>query len=319
MNVAIALSTMWAQQPRFDTDITAFAEIARTAGYTHIEASHSSDEAALQVLLKQEVLPLSSLHAPTPRVRAANGRWNTDLNLAATDEVEREAAIQATMRTIDFAAAAGASSVVVHLGGVGGSGIAADSALRRLYQAGTSSGAEVERERQAAITQRSSGAPAALAAARRSLAVLARHAQDRGARIGIENRMWYHEIPLPEEAVQLLAEHDPAIAGYWHDVGHAEILGRLGLVPLGDWFGQLGDRVVGCHLHDMAGIVDHRAPGTGDVQWSYVASGVARTSVRTLEINQHQPEAALATALPLLRQQGVLPAAGGTGQSTGGC
>lgn len=307
MNVAVALSTMWAQQTRFDADMAAFAELARAAGYTHVEVSHATDEAGLRALMRQPTLPLSSLHAPTPRERTASGRWNADLNLAATDETERAAAVAVTQRTLDMAAEAGAGSVVVHLGAVGSAGVGADSALRRLYAAGQTSGAEVERQRQRAREERSARAPAALEAAKRSLDILAARARQHGLRLGLENRMWYHEIPLPEEAAALLAECEPEVAGYWHDVGHAEILARLGLVPLADWFEWNGERVVGCHLHDMQGIVDHRAPGSGDVDWSFLAERLGDVPIRTLEINQHQPEPSLATALTLLRAAGVLP------------
>ncbi len=308
MKVYTALSTMWAQQPRFDTDMNAFAEIAKAAGYDHIEVSHATDEQGLRTLMAQSVLPLSSLHAPTPRVRTANGRWNTDLNLAAADETERRAAIEATNHTIERAGEAGADSVVVHLGGVGSAGVAGDGTLRRLYQAGKRDGDEVESARRQAREQRADRAPAALATATRSLAELAVTASRHGVRIGLECRMWYHEIPLPEEAATLLADHDPAVVGYWHDVGHAEILDRLGLVPLQEWFDHLGSRMIGCHLHDMQGIVDHRSPGSGDVDWARIAAVVTNVPVRTLEINQHQPEASLTSALALLRRERVVPA-----------
>src|SRR5262249_23706601 len=124
---------------------------------------------------------------------------------------------------------------------------------------------------------------------------------------GIENRVWYHEIPLPGEAAALLAEHEPALVGYWHDVGHAEVLHRLGLAPLREWFSLLGGRIIGCHLHDMAGIVDHRAPGAGDVAWPSLARALAPAKVRTFEINQTQPQNSLALALAQLRHKGVVP------------
>ena len=56
----------------------------------------------------------------------------------------------------------------------------------------------------------------------------------------------------------------------------------------------------------MQGIVDHRAPGRGDVTWGYLARGVAHAAVKTLEIDQREPEPSLAAALTLLRREGVL-------------
>jgi len=307
MTIAVALSTMWAQQPRFDTDMAPFAEVARDAGYTHIEVSHSTDEPGLRALMQRSVLPISSLHAPAPRERVPSGRWNTDLNLAAVDEQERGNAVAATLVTIDLAAEAGAGSVVVHLGAVSQRGVCGDGTLRRLYNAGRTDGAEVDAARRAAHEERARGQVEAMAAAKRSLAELAARARVRGVRIGLECRMWFHEIPLPAEAAELLADYEPELAGYWHDVGHAEILHRLGLVPLTDWFDRAGERLVGCHLHDMHGIVDHRAPGTGDVEWGFLARALAPSDVRTFEINQHQPQETLSSGLALLRTAGVVP------------
>ncbi|HEY7295427.1 MAG TPA: TIM barrel protein, partial [Dehalococcoidia bacterium] len=216
MDMKIALSTMWAQQERFAAEMAPFAELAAAAGYTHVEVSHATDERGLRQLMAQQTLPLSSLHAPTPRERTANGRWNTDLNLAAADEAERAAAVAATLRTIDFAAEAGAGSVVVHLGGVGSSGVRGDSRLRGMYTSGKTAGPEVEEARREAVEERARGAHAAWAAAARSLEAIVGHARVCSVRIGIETRMWYHEIPLPDEAVVLLADYDPAEAGYWH-------------------------------------------------------------------------------------------------------
>jgi len=92
-----------------------FARIAAKAGYAAIEPSHSTDAAGLDALINCGVLPISSLHAPTPRERLADGSWNTDLNLAALDAEERAAAVGATRRTIDYAQRCGARAVVLHL------------------------------------------------------------------------------------------------------------------------------------------------------------------------------------------------------------
>lgn len=302
----ISLSTMWGQQNRFTGNWHAFAEIAQAAGYTHIEVSHSTDEAGLEALLHRQLLPISSLHAPTPLMHEASGRPNTHLNLAAADEAERHAAVAAHLRTIGVAADWGIHYVVVHLGWAGPGPIAAETALRRLYNQGHTSGAEVEALREAATAERRQSGRAAMDAARRSLDELAAHAGGRGVRLGLETRVGYHEMPSLDEAAELLADQDPATVGYWHDAGHAEVQHRLGLEQRERWFEVLGPRLIGCHLHDMQGITDHRAPGLGDVSWGYLARGVANAAVYTLEIDQRQPEPSLAAALTLLRREGVI-------------
>src|SRR5690242_12640142 len=90
----VALSTMWAQQDRFAGNFTAFVKAARDAGYTGIEVSHSTRLDDLETLMPGDALPVVSLHAPTPRMQARNGRDNGALNLASLDEDERGQAVE---------------------------------------------------------------------------------------------------------------------------------------------------------------------------------------------------------------------------------
>ena len=303
-----ALSTMWAQQDRFHGRMQDFARLAAEAGYDAIEPSHSTDREGLEQLIGCAILPLSSLHAPTPRERDGRGRWNGDLNLASLDEEERVAAVRATCTTIDYAARAGASAVVVHLGACGRGLLPEEGRLRALFQAGIQTGDEVERLRRAAATHRAELAQAHLPRAVRSLAELVEYAARAQVALGLENRLHYHEIPQWDEVPDLLLPYPPQAAGYWHDVGHAEVQHRLGLVERTRWLETNSARTIGSHLHDVAGIVDHRAPGRGDVQWGYIAAGVPARAVHTLEINQHEPETLLAPALRLLADRAVVPA-----------
>jgi sugar phosphate isomerase/epimerase len=303
-----ALSTMWAQQERFRGHMDDFARTAAAAGYDAIEPSHSTDREGLETLLRCAVLPLSSLHAPTPRERDARGRWNGDLNLAALDEEERRAALDATCRTIDYAVRAGAPAVVVHLGACGNHPLPAETQLRNLYRAGITSGAECDRLRAEAAEDRAELAAVHMPQAARSLEALAEYGAQWGVAIGLENRLHYHEIPRFDEAQALLTPYPAGVAGYWHDVGHAEVLDRLGLVEKHAWLDTNGPRTIGSHLHDVRGILDHRAPGNGDVDWSYILAGLPETALRTFEIDQHEPQELLSPALRFLIDNGVMVA-----------
>ncbi len=302
---------MWAQQEQFAKDPVAFARVGRTAGYDGIEVSHATDLAMLEALLRQGVLPILSLHAPAPRLPARRGS-NGALNLASTDEDERREAVTHTLRTIAYAATVGARYVVVHLGGLAAM-LPAERHLRELYHAGQIASAAADVARAEAHRERSAAVSPHLAAARRSLAELAREAAARGVTIGLENRLHFHEIPSAEETLALLADYPPHEVGYWHDVGHAEVQGRLGLLDPRAVLTALAPRLVGAHLHDVRGITDHRAPGNGDVDWRYVADALPPDAARTLEIDQREPEPLLAQALRVLRAHGVLaPAEAGS-------
>src|SRR5436305_4095841 len=101
-----SFSTMWAQQSRFE-DLNLFREAVADLGYDAIEVSHSTDERGLEQLLAPGPIPLTSLHAPTPRMQLPDGRMNGDTNLADPDDEKRRVAIVQTARTIEYAARAG--------------------------------------------------------------------------------------------------------------------------------------------------------------------------------------------------------------------
>jgi sugar phosphate isomerase/epimerase len=295
---------MWAQQPRF-ADLARFREAVGALGYDAIEVSHSTDEAGLRALLGDGSPELSSLHAPTPRRDLADGRTNGEANLASTDEAQRGIAIAETLRTINYAADAGLRYVVVHLGGVGDKRNYLEREVRRLVEAGVSD-PEVERARKAVHQWRIDSAPPYYEAAKRSLETLVEYAAPRHVALGLESRLNYHEFPHPHEALDLLAPYGNEAAGFWYDTGHCEVQARLGLIDREAWFPALTPRMIGSHIHDVAGILDHRAPGNGTLDWEYVVAAIPPDALRVLEINQDEPDALVAGAIDFLRQRAVL-------------
>lgn len=295
---------MYAQHERF-ADGAAFARFARDAGYDGIEISHSTDAAKLRQISEAAELPIVSVHQPAPLTKHTDGRQNPALNLASTDDTERAAALQHALHSLSVAADLGATRLVVHLGEVGERGLPQERELWRMFEAGQATSDEFAAKRESAISARAAAAPPYLAAARKSLEALVEAAAPHGIVIGLENRLSYHQIPLPDECAVLLDGFTVDQAGYWHDVGHAEVLARLGLVSLEDWFAKLGDACVGAHVHDVTGLIDHRAPGAGDVQWEYLAKGLAHLDWLTLEINQHQPDEQVHATPQFLRDAGL--------------
>lgn len=297
---------MWSQQERFSGDLSEFARVARSLGYEALEVSYVVPREGVEQLLDGGTLPIVSLHSPVPRLRHGDGRWSDSFNLASTDEAERRQAVAYSVATLEWAARAGARCVVLHLGGVGDQMMEPERRLRRLFDSGVRGGQEVEglREELRRLRQEQQGPHQE--AARRSLAELAKEASRRGVALGLENRFHYHEIPQVEEALELLAPYPLEVAGYWHDVGHAEVLHRLGLLDRERWLRELGPRTIGSHLHDVEGIGDHRAPGRGDVRWDYIARGLPPAALRVFEIDQRQPDEAVAAAIAYLREKGVV-------------
>jgi sugar phosphate isomerase/epimerase len=177
--------------------------------------------------------------------------------------------------------------------------------MRRMFDSGSVSQDRFAELRGIAVARRKAEAEPYLAEARRSLLELVRAAEPHRIAIGLENRYHYHEIPQPDEYDALLDGLTLDQAGYWHDVGHAEVLHRLGFIDRHAWLDRLSTRAIGAHLHDVSGIGDHRAPGDGDVDWSYVTAGLKHLPAYTLEINQHQSDELVSGAIGFLEGVGL--------------
>lgn len=302
----LALSTMFAQQERFE-DGRAFARFAAESGYDAIEISHSTTEAKLRQVLDANVLPITSVHQPAPYVRMANGRGNSHANLAAVNEEERLEAVGHASASIDWAAHIGAKRLIVHLGQVSDveEQFEEELEMRRMFDSGRAGEPRFAELREAAIARRAREAEPYVAAARRSLLELVAAARPHGIAIGLENRYHYHEIPQPLEYEALLEGILLDEAGYWHDTGHAEVLHRLGFNDRHQWLHLHSRRCIGAHLHDVLGIGDHRAPGNGDVDWTYITEGLQHLPSYTLEINQHQGDDTVRGAPEFLESVGL--------------
>jgi sugar phosphate isomerase/epimerase len=78
------------------------------------------------------------------------------------------------------------------------------------------------------------------------------------------------------------------------------------MIEHASWFGAAGDQIIGTHLHDVRGILDHRGPGNGTLDWEMVAAHLPAGAVRTLEIDQHEPDELVARASAFLRKRGIV-------------
>ena len=64
--------------------------------------------------------------------------------------------------------------------------------------------------------------------------------------------------------------------------------------------------MVGVHLHDVQDLIDHQIPGTGDVDFAWLAPYLPAHAVRTLEINNATPFEDFLPGLKLLENTGCL-------------
>jgi sugar phosphate isomerase/epimerase len=109
-----------------------------------------------------------------------------------------------------------------------------------------------------------------------------------------------------DEMAELLDEVSEHLAGYWHDVGHAEVQQQLGFSFHEEWLLRFKDRMVGIHLHDIHGISDHHAPGKGNMNWKMIAKYLPQGIVKVCEIGEWNDEEQMQGVVKFLQKKGIL-------------
>jgi sugar phosphate isomerase/epimerase len=298
----LSLSTMSARGHY--PDLLDYSRDARSWGYTAVEANAFVTTHEMLDRLAEGPLPISSLHNPTPNVRAASGVSSYDLNLSSLDEAERLEAIGFARHTIELAAQFGAHAVVLHLGHV-----PIDRQMQRqlhdMWHEGRTKTPEYIGVQRRIPEIRARSAASHLERALETMRELEGLARERGVLLGIETRNHLHEIPNVDELDVLLAAADPAVVGYWHDAGHAATQQRVGSTTHAEWLRRHGHRMIGIHLHDMDDARDHQCPGSGEIDWALLARHVPAEALRVCEIGEWNAPPCLSECPEFLANAGL--------------
>ena len=220
------------------------------------------------------------------------------------DPEERREAVRGTVRTIEIAEDLGAGAVVLHLGKVGMEQNRRDE-LVRLWKEGSGRSPEAEKVREDLRKERAAKAKKPLDRVLKALDTLNREADRRGIRIGVENRYYFDEIPGPEEIGIILREFAGGAVRYWHDVGHAHVLSYAGFPEFEDLLERYCADLAGIHLHDAVGFRDHRAPGTGEIDFGKIASLLPPGAIRIIEVFGDETAENISEGLSRLREMGM--------------
>jgi len=292
---------MWAKG-RF-SHMAEFATKAEELGFTHVEANASISPRMLSELT-QTTVPIASIHSPCPAALSSRGTPASSLSLSSLDESERMEAISFAQRTIDLASSLSARAIVLHMGEVP-IDLSLQDRLCKLYTDHRAHTKEYTQTTEELVCQRISRVPPYLDAARKSLRELSEYGRQQGIMLGLETRFNLHEIPNMDEMTELLNEASENLVGYWHDVGHAEVQQRLGFSLHEEWLSRFKDRMIGVHLHDILGISDHRAPGTGDMDWVMIAEYLPLGIERVCEVGEWNGEEDMLGVVDFLTERGI--------------
>lgn len=303
----IALSTMWAIG-KFPS-LADFFQVGKELGFARFELNHAVNSAMLEDLSLNGTI--TAVHEPCPADIPTRELKRRNWLISALGEENRRQGVLATRRSIDLAHELGAQAVIVHPGRVD-IDPALESTLVDLYKAGKFGQPEYAKAKERLVAARAAQADANMRSVRRSLLELAEYAARLDIRLGLENRFHYDEIPLPDEIDELLDLGCGDTVGYWHDVGHAQVLEHQGFHSHEEWlrrFAGSQGRAIGVHLHDVLGVTDHLVVGLGQVDWEMVFRYLPAGALRTCEFQSFNSPQEVAAGLKWLvdREHGKEP------------
>lgn len=281
----LAISTAWNSGIR--PDIKQILSEIKQLGFNAIEIGYNFTPRRLKELislLDGMGISVVSVHnfCPLPS-EVKLDRFPTNYYcLSSLDEQERSKAVEYTKKSIDTACQVSCSVVVIHAGSVP-LGNDCLKTLLKLYHNGKFGSEEYQRVKQELLTLRQAKKPAYFEAVVKSLRSVIEYACSCGIKVGLETRYYPNEIPDIEEVEYLLKLFQAQGLVYWHDIGHAEVNERLGIAAHDDYLRRFSGRMAGVHLHDLKGIDDHRAPFTGDLDFSKMVPYLRDGLIKVIE------------------------------------
>ena len=264
-------------------------------GFTHVELSHGIRITLVPGIIRavqEGVVQISSTHnfcpLPTGVTQAAPNLFEP----SALEAGEHEQWLRHTKRSIDFAAQVQARVLVCHLGSVSffwfNPAKKICAYLREHPDAGRT---PIDKSYHAllanALARLRRRMPPYWARMKESIAAVSDYAQQKGVKLGFENREKFDELPLDADYADFLAEF-PAEApvGYWHDTGHADIKEGMGLLEHRAHLEKLSARTIGWHLHDVnADGKDHQPVGSGRIDFKMMSGFWRPEHLLTLELS----------------------------------
>jgi sugar phosphate isomerase/epimerase len=295
MSFDIALSTMWGIG-RFPS-LGDFFEAGKELGFARFELNHAISSDMLAGLSLNGAI--TGVHEPCPADIPAKELKRRNWLISALDEENRRQGVLATRRSIDLAHDLGARVVIVHPGRVD-IDPSLEPALVKLHKAGKFGQPEYAEVKERLEVARAAQADLNMRSVRRSLLELAEYAAGLDIRLGLENRFHYDEIPLPDEVDELLDLGCGDTVGYWHDVGHGQVLEHQGFHSHEEWLQRFSGPMIGVHLHDVLGVEDHLAAGLGQVDWDLVFRYLPAGAQRTCEFKSFNSPQEVAAGLQWL-------------------
>lgn len=238
-----------------------------TLGFQLVELGHGIRAELMPGILKhlnKSALRISSVHNYCPLPAGMQKDAPDFLPYTSSHQADRKRAVQKTKETIDFAEQVDASHVVLHLGSLF-SEKEERFLLEALTQSKKSSAVDCKLK---LVTLRQKQVAPLWNRVHECLQPIVSYAQSKKIKLGIENRLYFGELPFEEELENIWRRYPSDTVVYWHDFGHAQLKQEKGWINHWERFSQQQSHLGGCHIHDaFFPSHDHQAIGKGNVAW----------------------------------------------------
>lgn len=297
-----SLSSCWNSQRHIDG--RAMLEEIRGLGFEFAELSHGIRISLLPGIIDAVdagVIKISTLHNFCPLPMGIDRPAPNVFQFTAENQRERNNAWRHSLVTLDTAARLGAQLVVLHMGSIDMKDYT--DKLVDLIRDGKKETPKYEKLCEEASLKREEKKEAYVARAHEFLHRLVPEAKKLGLKLGVENREALEEIPLESDLGFFFKEFSDPTVCYWHDTGHAQIKENLGFIHHALHLESFADRLAGFHIHDVEFPGrDHRAPGTGCVNFTALQPFVHPEHIKVFELSPSVPLEAVKAGIAHIKQ-----------------
>jgi sugar phosphate isomerase/epimerase len=299
----LALSTCW-NSHRHTNGEDMLREIL-DLGFTRIELSHGLNLHMMEGILKMAArggIDFTSLHNYCPQPVEVMTDSPDCYEFTSSRPEIRQRAVKTTLQTIDYAHRVGAKRVVLHSGTVGAMRGFTKGLIDMIMQ-GRFLSKDYGEEKLRGVQQREQASEETTRLLVETLKPVVAAAEEKGVRLGVENRDRYEQVPAEREHVELLDRLGPA-CGYWHDFGHAQRKENMAFSNHRDWLEKIGGRAIGCHLHDAKWPVeDHLPPFAGDIDYAALVPLLPKDIPFVIELHPNREASEIVAAADRWRKE----------------
>jgi sugar phosphate isomerase/epimerase len=284
-----SFSTCWNSHRH--TDGRAMLREIRELGFEHAELSHGIRISLMPGILEAieaGEIKISSLHNFCPLPMGVNHAAPNLYQFSAERTRERELAYRYTLKTLEFAAQVKASTVVLHVGSIEIKNYT--DKLLEMVGRGEKETPKYIKLCEDLDQKREAKKEPFVERTNDMLKKLLPEAENRGLKLGVENRQALEELPLESDYQFLFKDLSSPNLVYWHDVGHAQIKENLGFIQHAMHLESLREKLWGFHVHDVQFPGrDHGAPGSGCVDFSALKPWIKPEHIKVFELGPEVP------------------------------